>query len=132
MNERVVLGAMLCLFLLCEKVEGRGAWVDESEGRGDVVVTIFEITILAVLVACCVGLFQQYDAWEYVGWNGYGPCPTAPPPPSVSTDGVCGSVRITMDDIRRVVSREVKQELRKESARAQLSTVLEDNNYAEL
>ena len=118
--------------MLCEKVEGRGGWSDDSEGtsRGDVVVTIFEITILAVLVACCVGVFQQYDAMGYMGWNGYG----APPPPFspyVNTDGACGSIRITMDDLRRAVSREVeqkvRQEIRKESARAQLHTVAEDD-----
>ena len=128
MNERLVLGVMMCLFMLCEKVEGRGGWSDDSDStsRSDVVVTIFEITILAVLVACCVGVFQQYDAMGYMGWNGYGPCPPPFTPP-VNPDGVCGSIRITMDDLRRAVSREVelkvRQEIRKEAARAQLHTV---------
>ena len=123
----------MCLFMICEKVEGRGGWSDESDNhaRGDVVVTIFEITIVAVLVACCVGMFQQYDALGYMGWNGYGPCPAAfPTPPDTNTDGVCGSVRITMADLRRAVSevveQKVKQELKKESVRSQLHSVPED------
>ena len=132
MNERFLLGVMMCLFMLCEKVEGRGGWNDDSDGnsRGDVVVTIFEITIVAVLVACCVGMFQQYDAMGYMGWSGYGPCPSAYPPPAMNPDGGCGSIRITMDDLRRAVSREVeqrvKQELKKESVRTQLQTVPEE------
>ena len=125
MNERLVLGIMMCVFMLCEKVEGRGSWGDESDNhaRGDVVVTIFEITIVAVLVACCVGMFQQYDAMGYMGWNGYGSCPAALPPlPAMNTaDG--GYVRITVDDLRRVV----RQEFKKEAARAQLHTVPEDS-----
>jgi hypothetical protein len=133
MNERLVPGIMMCVFMLCEKVEGRGSWGDESDNhaRGDVVVTIFEITIVAVLVACCVGMFQQYDAMGYMGWNGYGSCPAALPPlPAMNTaDG--GYVRITVDDLRRAVSREVeqkvRQEFKKEAARAQLHTVPEDS-----
>ena len=120
-----MLGIMMCVFMLCEKVEGRGSWGDESDNhaRGDVVVTIFEITIVAVLVACCVGMFQQYDAMGYMGWNGYGSCPAALPPlPAMNTaDG--GYVRITVDDLRRVV----RQEFKKEAARAQLHTVSEDS-----
>ena len=120
-----MLGIMMCVFMLCEKVEGRGSWGDESDNhaRGDVVVTIFEITIVAVLVACCVGMFQQYDAMGYMGWNGYGSCPAALPPlPAMNTaDG--GYVRITVDDLRRVV----RQEFKKEAARAQLHIVPEDS-----
>jgi hypothetical protein len=115
MNEKWML--MLCagLFFVCETVEGRGAWNDSSYDHGDVVVTIFEITIVMVLVACCIGMFQQYDPFSYSGWNGYGPMP---PPPAENQCMLSGgsSIRITVADLQEAVRREVSKRVKQEMA----------------
>ena len=124
MNDKWILVAMIGLFMMCEKVEGR-QWGDSTLDYGDVVVTIFEVLVIVVLVMCCVGMFQQYDAMDYFGVSSPW-IPTAPP--GAYQQGGCTSVKITMDDLRRVVSHEVKQELKKKDMSQRMKTVEEEDS----
>ena len=126
MGDRWMLMFMITLFMLCEKVECR-IERDSAPEYGDVVVAIFEIAVIVVLVMCCVGMFQQYDGMEYFGWT----AAQLPPPQEPPRHEGCGSVRITMDDLRRVVSKEVKQEMKKAQGH-KLMTVLEEGYASEL
>jgi hypothetical protein len=110
MCEKWMLMLLVGLFFLCETVEGHGTWGESSYDRGDVVVTIFEITIVMVLVACCIGMFQQYDPYGYMGWNTYGPTP----PPLFPAENSCGTIRITVDDLKRAVNDAVDAKLKRE------------------
>ena len=113
---------MIGVFMMCEKVEAR-QWGDSTLDYGDVVVTIFEVLVIVVLVMCCVGMFQQYDAMDYFGWSS--PWVPTAQPGACQKDG-CTSVKITMDDLRRVVSHEVKQELKKKDMSQRMMTVEEE------
>jgi hypothetical protein len=105
---------MLGVFMLCETVQGHMWREDDGESRGGVL--LFELVIIIAIVAFWVWLFQMMDGPSYMPWNAMPPiaCAAPVPPPQP----VCpASIRISIADLKGVISKEVSRKVRSELKR---------------
>ena len=113
MVSKWVMYGLLCLFMLCEKVDGSHGWGsddhDDHGGGYGAGMLMFEIIVIIAIVAFWVWLFQVMDGASYLAWQ----TSNIPPPPCVVPE-TCASVRIPLRVLKQTIRDEVKRSIHKE------------------
>ena len=113
MVSKWVMYGLLCLFMLCEKVDGSHGWGsddhDDHGGGYGAGMLMFEIIVIIAIVAFWVWLFQVMDGASYLAWQ----TSNIPPPPCVAPE-TCASVRIPLRVLKQTIRDEVKKSIHSE------------------